>query len=533
MMWVCIGVEDSVEPLVIVMAFIAGLGFKRIGYPPLPGYLLAGFAAHALGLGDMELITAIADIGILLLLFTIGLKLNLREIVAPQIWAVAGLQMAIAVPLTTLVIMIAGSLFPVMALGNTASAWTLAFALSFSSTVFAVKVFEERGETGAYHARLTIGILVIQDILAVSFLVLTADKLPELWAVALVLLIFARPLLLWLLESARHSELVILLGIALALGGAEIFELAGLKGGLGALMLGVILSNSPLTKELYGSLIDLKDLFLIGFFLQIGYYGLPEHHMWFVATALALLIFLRPVIYFLLFVAFRLRARTALLGSAGLFNYSEFGLIVAAYAVAQGTLSPEWLTTIALAVTLSFFIATPLNTRIHHWYGLFGQRLQRLERFVRLPAEVPADLGQAEVVVLGMGRVGRGAYDRLVELYGDSVVGVEEDYKKVLSHRDAGINCVHGDASDYDFWAHSGLKDKRLVLISLSNHAENLLAIELANELGFHGNLAAVSRYSDHQAQIEALGCISYNLYGEAGHGFAEHILDQIRLKLS
>ena len=159
------------EPLVILLALIAGLACKRLGYPPLPGYLFAGFIAHGMGLGDISTIEAIADIGLILLLFTIGLKLNLREIAAPQVWAVAGLQILIAVPLTTLVIIISGILFPVMALESTTAAWTLALALSFSSTVFAVKVFEERGETNSYHARIAIGILVIQDIIAVAYLV--------------------------------------------------------------------------------------------------------------------------------------------------------------------------------------------------------------------------------------------------------------------------------------------------------------------------------------------------------------------------
>lgn len=502
-----------------------------MGYPPLPGYLLAGFVAHAMELGDIELITNIADIGILLLLFTIGLKLNLREIAAPQIWAVAGLQIAIAVPLTTVVIILAGWLFPVFALESTAAAWTLAFALSFSSTVFAVKMFEDRGESSSFHARLTIGILVIQDILAVGFLVLSSGDLPSFFALGLLLLVLLRPILLQLLNLARHSELVILFGMALALGGAELFEAVGLKGGLGALCLGLLLSNAPFSKELYTRLIDLKDLFLVGFFLQVGFYGIPEQHMLLVAIVLGLLIFLRPMIYYLLFVAFHLRARTSFLASAALFNYSEFGLVVAAYAVTIGMLQPEWVTTIALAISISFFIATPLNARIHMAYSRYGQHLQRIERVTRIKSEVPSDLGTAEVVVLGMGRVGYGAYERLKKIYNDNIVGVEEDISKVAQHIEAGIHCVHGDASDYDFWAHSGLKDKPLVLISLSNHAENLVAVELAKQLGFAGTLAVVSRFPDEQAELESLGCVSFNLYGEAGHGFAEHIVSKLSLQ--
>ncbi|MFT7219688.1 MAG: glutathione-regulated potassium-efflux system ancillary protein KefC [Candidatus Azotimanducaceae bacterium] len=515
------------DALVILLAFLLGLGFKKIGYPPLPGYLIAGFVAHGLGFGDVDLISDIADLGILLLLFTIGLKLNIREIAATQIWAVAALQIAISVPLTVVVILLAGATFPILALENTTSAWMLALSLSFSSTVFAVKVFEERGETNSYHARLAIGVLVIQDIIAVVFLVLNSDKVPSIWAFGLLGIFLLRPLLFWLLQQARHSELVLLLGVVLALGAAQLFEVVGLKGGLGALCAGVVLSGHRHSGELHSSLVGLKDLLLIGFFLQIGFYGLPEAHMWFVAIALSCLIFLRPAIYFLLFVGFKLRARTALLAGSGLFNYSEFGLIVAAFSVANGDLPAEWLTTIALALSLSFFIATPLNTRIHEVYRVIGHRLQWFERTTRLPAEEPVDLGSSEIVVLGMGRVGRGVFLRLQEIFGDIVVGVEEDYNKVLSHQEQGVRCVHGDASDFDFWTHAGLREKRLVVISLTNHTENLIVTELALQVGFKGTLAVVSRYPDEQKELEALGCISFNLYQEAGIGFAEHVVER------
>jgi glutathione-regulated potassium-efflux system ancillary protein KefC len=202
--------------------------------------------------------------------------------------------------------------------------------------------------------------------------------------------------------------------------------------------------------------------------------------------------------------------------------------VVAGFAVSAGILPPEWITTIAVAVTLSFFVATPINSRIHHFYLKYGPMLQRVERKQRLQAEIPANLGDASIVVLGMGRVGQGAYQRLVDLHGETVVGVEENYENVQAHRKAGINCVHGDATDFDFWAHSGLKDKTLILISLTNHSENLVAMELAHELDYSGELAVVSRYPDQREELERLGCIAFNLYGEAGHGFADHVMERL-----
>lgn len=522
------------DPILILFAFLGGLAFRRIGYPPLPGYLIAGFIAHGLGIGDPDVIMTIANLGVLLLLFTIGLEINLKEITAPQVWAVASLHMAIVVPLTTLFIFLAAAAFPVLNLTDPHTGLLLALALSFSSTVFAVKAFEDRGEQATYHASLAIGILILQDVVAVTALVYLSGNSPSLWALGLPLLILARPLLLLVLKYTRHGELVLLFGFLMAMGSAALFESVGLKAGLGALAAGMLLTGTEQTRELYKSLANLKDLFLIGFFLQIGYFGLPTEHMWFVAFALIVLIFLRPVIYFLLFVVFQLRARTSLLAGAALFTYSEFGLVVAAFAVESGALSRQWLTTLALAVSLSFFIATPLNSRIHSLYGRFSHLLQRLERKKRIDAEIPADLGDADIVVLGMGRVGQGVYERLTKILpGDRIVGVEEDLEKAHRHCAAGFHCVHGDASDHDFWAHSGLKDKGLVLISLANHTENLLAVEQARSQGFGGDLAVVSRFPDEKEELESLGCIAFNLYGEAGHGFAEHVVDQLKQKTS
>lgn len=516
------------EPVVILVALLAGLVFHRLGYPPLPGYLLAGFACHALGFGDLDIISTIADLGITLLLFTIGLKLNVKELLAPQVWGVAGLQMIIAIPLTALVILASGVVFPALALQNTSSAWTLALALSFSSTVFAVKMFEDRGETTSLHANIAIGVLVLQDLVAVTYLVVSSNALPGPAALLLLALPLLRPAFLFVLSLAGHGELVTLFGMTVALGAGELFEAFHLKAGLGALVMGIVLGNSAKSKELYGSLIQLKDLFLIGFFLQIGYYGLPSTPMILAAVALSMIVFVRPFIYYLLFVTFRLRARTALLAGASLFNYSEFGLIVASIAVSHDVLSVEWLTTLALSVSISFFVATPFNARIHGIYNRYYDLLTRFERRERLPEEVQGSLGDAEIVILGMGRVGRGAYAYLDELYPGNIVGVDQNLEKAQEHRQAGINCAHGDATDHDFWEMADLAPRKLILVSLTNHAENLTVVKLARAFQFQNTLAVVSRYPDEQAELEALGCVTFNLYGEAGHGFAEHVMNAI-----
>ena len=517
------------EPLIIVLAFAAGLAFRQVGYPPLLGYLLAGFAANALGLGSGEGLAPLADAGILLLLFTIGLKLNIGDLTPRYVWGSALLHMAVAVPLTTAVIYAIGALHAPLSFDHPAAPWTLAFALSFSSTVLAIKLFEERGESTSFYANIAIGVLVVQDVLAVIYLVATSGYLPSPWALALLGLPLLRPLLGRFLPMVGHGELLLLSGVLFAFGAAALFEAVSLKGGLGALVIGMLVARSHTgkAKELYEQLAGLKNLLLIGFFLQIGYYGFPSVPLMIVAAVLGALVVLRPLIYFALLTFFGLRARTGWLSGLALFNYSEFGLIVAAIAVQNGVLTDDWVTTLALAMSFSFFLATPINRQAHELYRRYSERLARYEKPDRLPVEEIGSLGGANTVVLGMGRVGRAAFDHLRETGRERIVGVEENFARAQELAAGGRPCIHGDAADRDFWDRTGLVRCELIMLSLTNHRENLRVVRLARELGYSHTLAVASRFPDHRAELEALGCVAYYLYQDTGRDFAAFTMER------
>ncbi len=513
------------EPVVIIVAFGAGLVARKLGYPPLLGYLAAGFIAHMAGIGDGESLKPLADAGIVLLLFTIGLKLEPAELVPRYVWGSAILHMVIAIPLTTAVIYLVGTLYEPLRFDDNIGPWMLAFALSFSSTVLAIKLFEERGESQSFYASIAIGILVVQDILAVVYLVFTADYYPSPWAALLLALPLTIPLFRRLLPLLGHGELLLLGGVLFALGAAGLFESLALKGGLGALLFGMLLARAHRTKarELYSQLAGLKNLLLVGFFLQIGYYGLPELELLAVALVLGLLIVLRPLIYFSLLTAFGLRSRTAWLTGLALFNYSEFGLIVAAIAAENGLLGPEWITTLALAMALSFFIATPINKQAHTLYRRHCAKLNQYEREQRLPEEVIGSLDGAKVAVLGMGRVGRGAYQRLIDDGHQSIVGIDENYAQANALTAKGWHCVHGDASDRDFWDRTTLADCELILVSLSHHRENLQVAQLARDSGYKNKLCIATRFPDESKAFDGLDVDTYYLYEDVGRDFAGH----------
>lgn len=520
----------------IAVAFAAGVVAKHTGLPPLVGYLVAGFVLNALGAQEDPVIDTLSELGVTLLLFTIGLKLKLKSLAAPQVWGVASLHMVAVVAVFAPLLLALGHLgLPYLAGVDYGPALVLAFALSFSSTVFAVKVLEEKGEMGSLYGTIAIGILIMQDLAAVIFLVFSAGKVPSLWALLLLGLLLARPLVHWLLERAGHGELLLLFGLTLGLGGAEVFELVDVKGDLGALLLGVMVASHPKSGELADVLLGLKDLFLVGFFLSIGLAVTPSLEMVPVVILLLLLLPLKGFLFEQLMLALRLRARTALLGALALFNYSEFGLIVAAIAAKNGWLSPDWLAIIAITLALSFVLASPLNSQSHVIYELFSGRLRRQERKRRITAELEIDPEDANAMIVGMGRIGGGAYDFLERERGLRPVGVDADPDGVARQKAAGRNVVQGSATDADFWHRLHLDDGhvKLVLLAMPKASENVFAAEHLLKEGFAGTIGAIAKFPDDEAALRAAGVHQvFNLYAEAGAGLAQHVCSEAMLAL-
>ena len=512
----------------IAVAFAAGIAAKQYGLPPLVGYLGAGFVLHALGAESGPLIETLSDLGVTLLLFTIGLKLKPKSLAAPQVWAVAALHMVAIIALLAPLLLTFGNLGLVyLADLEYGPALVLAFALSFSSTVFAVKVLEEKGEMGSLYGTIAVGILIVQDLVAVLFLAFSDGKVPTLWAVGLLAVLLARPLLFWLLERAGHGELLLLFGLTLGLGFSELCELARVKGDLGALVIGVMVAQHPKSGELAKALLGLKDLFLVGFFLSIGLAATPSPSMLPIVVLLLAALLLKGFLFEQLLLGFRLRARTALLGALALFSYSEFGLIVAAVANDKGWLSSDWLAIVAITVALSFVLAAPLNAQSHVLYELFSRRLRRQERRQRLDVEREIDPGDADVMIVGMGRIGGGAYDFLVQERGLKPVGIDADPDSVKRHQANGRNVVQGSATDADFWHRLHLDDGhiKLVLLSMPQASENVFAAEHLLKEGFEGTIGAIAKFPDDEAALRAAGVHQvFNLYAEAGAGLAQHV---------
>jgi len=512
------------EVFAIGTAFVFGLAVRQVGLPPLVGFLAAGFFINAIGprLGmpaeTGPILEYIAELGVLMLLFTIGLKLKLRQITEPQVIGGALVHFAVSIAVFSPIVWL---LFT----SDWMTAVLVGIALAFSSTVLSAKILEAKRELGTFHGRTAIGILIVQDIIALVVLAIFAGKMPGPWALLIFATPLLRPLLFKMLDLAGHDEVLLLTGMVLSLviGGVG-FEIIGLKGEIGALVMGLLLSGHPRSSELSSSLWALKEVFLIGFFLSIGMSGLPDWDSIVFAVVLGALLPLKGILFFFALIAFKLRARTSFVTALSLTAYSEFGLIVAAGIPA----AQDYLVPLAIAVSVSFLIAAPLNRFAHQIFERFEDRLLGFELSARHPDEQPKNLGDADVLVFGMGRTGTAAYNALMEK-GRRPVGLDADIYKVEGHVKAGRNVIFADAEDSNFWHGVNLQNISAAVLAMDDLEAKLIAARMLRSNGFTGTVVSHALHEDHVAKIcEAGADQTYLTMQEAGQSLAVHAIETI-----
>jgi len=517
----------------LVVVFCAGALAALFRLPPLIGFLAAGFVLNAMGVERLDVVDQIADLGVTLMLFGIGLKLDPRSLLRKEVWGTAGLHMVLSAALG------AGFLGLLMLLGmqlpeeDSRALLLVGFALSFSSTVLVFKVLEDRSETTSLYGRVAIGILVVQDIAAVVFITATNEQPPSPWALALVLLLPGAWLFRRIWDRTGHGEMQALFGIVMALvPGYIAFSAAGIKGDLGALLVGMLLASHRNAGELSRTLFTLKDLLLVAFFVSIGFHGLPDGATVAMGLLLLALLLLQALLFVLLLWSFGLRRRTSLRAGLALANFSEFALILGAIGVSAGMLTEDWLLILSVAVAGSFVASTLVNRRgsplpdtLAAWLPEHPENKLHLE-------DRPIDIGHAEVLVLGMGRVGQAAYREFADEYGYSVVGIENSTDRAERLRREGFDVQNADATDREFWERViATGHVQVAVLAMPFHGSNLVALQQLSATGFTGSVAAVAQYDDEVQELRAHGVRTvFNLYSGAGIALASETIEALGL---
>ncbi len=459
----------TVELSWFAVALVGGAIVGRAGLPVMVGYLLAGAGLGLAGVQATEVLNGIAHAGVLLLLFGVGLHLRVRSLLNRVVIGGGSLHLAISIGVFVTVTVPLG-----LPLGTALFVGTI---LSFSSTVLAAKDLENREELGAYYGRVAIGILLVQDVVALALILAVGSAKPQLWALALPALALVRPVLAALVKRMSDDGLLLLFAAMLALGAGELFESAGVPGEIGALLAGALLADHPRADELQQRLWSLKEFFLVGFFLQVGMIAIPHPGAlrdalgW--VALLTLLLPLKAALFFGLLTALGLRARSAFLSGSALASYSEFTLLAGLAGVERGLISAELFSVITLVTAASFAVNLPVNRMVNAVYERLELRLLKWQRNGEHPDKPLRSLGRSTHMIVGMGRTGAAAYDHLLD-QGQRPVGIDADPVVIQRNLAAGRRVVFGDALDPELLDDLSLEHVRGAVISVPNLSARL-----------------------------------------------------------
>jgi monovalent cation:H+ antiporter-2, CPA2 family len=498
--------------LALIMGFIAA----RLKLPPLVGYLIAGIMIGPATPGfvaDLELSSQLAEIGVMLLMFGVGLHFTLDDLLAVRRIALPGaiVQIAVATLLGTSVAAFWG--------WSLAAGVVFGLALSVASTVVLLRALEDRSLLDSVNGRIAVGWLVVEDLVMVLVLVL----LPPLavWLggnteaavkpgerslltmlgltlgrisvfIALMLVVGKRlfPWLLWQIARAGSRELftlcVIAAAVGIAYGSAELF---GVSFALGAFFAGMVMRESPLSYRAAEESLPLRDAFSVLFFVSVGMLFDPNviiNQPLKLLEVLAIIVFGKSLAAFFLVLLFRYPLNTALTVSASLAQIGEFSFILANLGVSLGILPTEGQSLILAGAIISIAI-NPLVFRAiepaQAWIRSRSKLAQSLERsddpLAVLPMTVDLNRLTGQVVLVGYGRVGRRIGEALTA-NGISFVVAEENREIVEQLRENGIPAVSGDASDPAVLIQAHIQRARMLVIATPDTLDVRRMIEIA-----------------------------------------------------
>ncbi len=469
----------------VVAALLLGL----LRLPTVAGLLVAGalVGPHGLGLvGNLGLIESLAEVGVVLLLFTVGLEFSLRRlrIIARQVLVGGTLQVLLTVA-AVLLVSTAFGLPP-------GKGVFLGFLFALSSTAIVLRGLSERGELDAPHGRLVVGVLIFQDLCVVPMmlllpllagvddgaagkgLALALGKAVLVVAGTLLVSKLALPRLFAWVVGRRSRELFVLAIVAVCMGGAWLTSLVGLSLALGAFLAGLVLADTTYGERAMAEIISLRDVFSSLFFMSMGmlFDGrvLIEHPL-LVAVLLGGLVVGKGFVATVAAMAMRFPARVAWLVGVGLGQFGEFGFVLARAGDRMGLLDADDGRALLAAGAISMFV-TPLLVRAAPHVSAGERLLRPLERLLgaRGIDEVVPEHEQltGHVVIGGYGAGGR-LLGRALTESGFPWVALDLDAERVREARGAGAPVYYGDVTSVEALAHARLAHARVLALSIND----------------------------------------------------------------
>lgn len=484
--------------IIALVAVVVTLVVRRIHLPTAAGLLLSGALVGPDGLGfvdDVEAIEVIAEIGVVLLLFTIGLEFSLGRLrhIFRHVALGGLLQVGVTIGVVAGVSRMLGGTGP--------EALLYGFVCALSSTAIVLRALADRSELDAPHGRFIVGVLIFQDLCVVPMVLLVPLLSGEGegnagWAVAWALakaavvvgavLLLARsvvPRLLNQVEASRSKEAFLLAVLSICIGTAWLTSLAGLSLALGAFLGGLVVADTEHSHRALGDMLPLRDVFVSVFFISLGmFFDVRVVIDQPAAVALLLLAFVagKGLIASLAALLMRFPPRAAWLAGVGLAQFGEFGFVLIRLGTREGVVEREQISPLLCAGILSMFLTPLLVQRAPHVRA--GERLMApLARLLRArtldePSNEEHTPAVNQVVIVGYGPAGR-ITSAALRKRGISCVVLELNAENVRDGKQQGYPVFYADATSAEALAHAGVQHARAVVVLINDRAATLRVV--------------------------------------------------------
>lgn len=512
--------------LLLLMSAAAGAMLLWLRQPVLIAYIVIGIVAGPAVLGVVtahDQIDLLAQVGVAVLLFVVGLKLELQHIrhIGPVALATGLGQLAFTIVIGFLIILAMGK--------GWVEALYVAVALTFSSTIIIVKLLSDKREIDSLHGRIAVGFLIVQDLAVViammvmstmrsdggegSLLALAGSLSLRLGIAVVGMYLLMRYVLPRVVDRmAQSQELLLIFAIAWGTGLAALGEWAGFSKEAGAFLAGFSLASTHYRDAINARLTGIRDFLLLFFFIDLGAkldFSTLGGEIWPAAVLSLFVLIGNPLIVMAIMGYMGYRRRTGFLCGLTVAQISEFSIIFVAMGIslghvdngALGLTTLVGLVTIALS-TYMILYSHPLYERLAPWLVIFERKRPFRELAV---ATERHDLREVDVIVFGLGRYG----SRLalgLKKADLKVLGVEFDPEVVRSLRRQGLPVRYGDGIASEFLESLPLKDTRWVVSTLPDMASNRDLLRGLRELHFAGEVAVVAREELDGASLKKLG---------------------------
>jgi Kef-type K+ transport system membrane component KefB len=517
------GVFEQVAAVLLIAAVVAAVG-QKLRQPVIVAFIAVGVLVGPSALAIIEQpaeIELLARIGISLLLFVVGLKLDLH-----LIRSVGGV--ALATGLGQVAFTSAVGFVIALGLGfDAVTALYIAVALTFSSTIIIVKLLSDKRELDDLHGKIAVGFLIVQDIVVVLVMIALSAfggvqegaGLPLemvlvllkgaafVGAIAVLIRWVMNPLLTRLADT---PELLVLFSIAWAVALAAFGDALGFSAEVGAFLAGVSLASTANREAVATRLVTLRDFLLLFFFIELG----AQLDLGLLGTQLPAAILLslfvligNPILVLLIMAAMGYRAKTGFLAGLTVAQISEFSLILAALGVALGHIGNDAMGLITTVGLVTIGLSTYLILYSHPIYDRLAPVLRLVERStVREPVVGRADAGPPpDMIVFGQGRYG-GSITKHLRERGLDVLGLDIDPRLLRQREDEGLRVRYGDAENPDVAETLPLERATWVVCAVHRPEAAIALLDSLRRAGYTGRVAVTAHTPGDEAALRSCG---------------------------